>query len=259
MIYFNNEFTVDESITNNKGFNYGIGCFETLMGIGRNVIFLEEHLKRLKNSMEYLQITREYDWYGIIGELIRFENISANDEYSLKILVTDKDVMVVLKKIKLREEPLGIKVKIIKELYQNEFGFIKSTNYAANIIAMQNIRKEGFYEGIFKNRCNIITEGTISNLFFTKKGKLYTPALSLNILPGIVREKVIEISKKIGVTVEEGEYREEDILESDSVFITNSLMKNGILWVSEIEGIKKAKGKIEELIEVEYGKLLNIS
>ena len=256
MIYFNNEFTVDESIANNMGFNYGIGCFETLMGIGRKVIFLEEHLKRLKNSKEYLGIAREYNWYGIIGELIRFENISETDEYSLKILVTDKDIMIVLKRIKLRVEPLGIKVKIIREFYQNEFGFIKSTNYAVNIMAKQNIKKDGFYEGIFKNRCNVVTEGTISNLFFTKKDKLYTPALRLNILPGIVRQKVIEIANKRGVKVEEGEYNEEEILGADSIFITNSLMKNGILWVSEIEGIKNAKGKIEELIEVEYGKII---
>jgi 4-amino-4-deoxychorismate lyase len=123
-------------------------------------------------------------------------------------------------------------------------------------MALQNIKKDGFYEGIFKNRCNVVTEGTISNLFFTKKDKLYTPALRLNILPGIVRQKVIEIANKRGVKVEEGEYNEEEILGADSIFITNSLMKNGILWVSEIEGIKKAKGKIEELIEVEYGKII---
>ena len=187
MIYFNNEFTIDHSICTDRGFNYGIGCFETIMGVGHKVVFLEEHLKRLKNSMEYLGIYREIDWYGIIGELIRFENITENEEFSVKIVVNDKQCMIVLKKIKLRDEPEGVRVKIIKDMFQNEFGFIKSTSYAQNILAMEKIRKDGYYEGIFKNRMGSITEGTISNVFFTKDDKLFTPSKNLNILNGIVK------------------------------------------------------------------------
>ena len=135
-------------------------------------------------------------------------------------------------------------------------GFIKSTNYAANIIAMEKLRKEGYYEGIFKNRCGIVTEGTISNLFFIKNSIIYTPSLSLNILPGIVRTKIFEIAEKESIEVIEGEFDEELILNSDSIFISNSLMKKGILWANEIEGLKKEKHKILEIIENEYEKMI---
>ena len=226
------------------------------MGVRRKVVFLEEHLKRLKNSMEYLGIYREIDWYGIIGELMRFENITENEEFSVKIVVNDRQCMVVLKKIKLRDEPEGIRVKIIKDMFQNEFGFIKSTSYAQNILAMEKIRKDGYYEGIFKNRMGSITEGTISNVFFTKDDKLFTPSKNLNILNGIVREKIIKIALEEEIEVIQGEYNEEELINADSIFITNSLMKRGILWVNEIEGIKKHKSNIEKIVEEKYIKII---
>lgn len=257
MIYFNGEFTEDESICSDRGFNYGIGCFETIMGTGRKLVFFEEHLTRLKNSMKYLGIKQECDWHSIIEELIRFNNINEIDEYSVKIVTTDKKVMISLKKIQFRDEPSGIKLKVIRDMYQNEMGFIKSTNYAANVISMEKLRKEGYYEGIFKNRCGIVTEGTISNLFFIKNSIIHTPSLSLNILPGIVRTKIFEIAEKESIEVIEGEFDEELILNSDSIFISNSLMKKGILWANEIEGLKKEKNKILEIIEQKYIEMID--
>ena len=112
------------------------------------------------------------------------------------------------------------------------------------------------FEGVFTNRQGIITEGTMSNLFFIKNGILYTPSLDLNILPGVTRGIIIKISNSLGIKVQEGHFYKKDLLESDSMFFTNSLMKIGLLWTSEFENIKKNKTKEIHKLEKEYYKLI---
>ena len=148
------------------------------------------------------------------------------------------------------------KLKAIDNFYQNEFGFIKSFNFTVNLLARQNLIKEGYYEGIFKNRLGKMTEGTISNLFFVKDGVVKTPSLSLNILPGIVREEIIEILKKNKMKIEEGEYSIEELKNADEIFITNSLCKKGVVWINEFSGYFYKKGFIASYIEKEYLKLV---
>ncbi|MGN1356175.1 MAG: aminotransferase class IV [Succinivibrionaceae bacterium] len=69
-----------------------------------------------------------------------------------------------------------------------------------------------------------ITEGCITNIFWENRGVIYTPELSLNILPGIMRSKVVESYRKQGIPVREGKYLLEDLLYAERIFVTNSLM-----------------------------------
>jgi len=254
MIYLNGEITKEEMKSN--GFFYGYGCFETIMGLKKKPTFFDEHINRLQKSLKYLDIYREIDYKKIVTELIKKEDLKLEDEFYIKIAVTDTEVYIKLEKIKLREENNGIIIGKIEKYYQNELGCIKSMNFMNNILARKEIAKKGFYEGIFINRNEIITEGTISNIFWIKGNKIITPSLDLNILPGITRDKIIEIAKKGNIEVVEGKYKYKEILNSDAVFITNSLMKKGILWVKKIDGIEKSKNKVVSLIEKEYLKIL---
>jgi 4-amino-4-deoxychorismate lyase len=107
------------------------------------------------------------------------------------------------------------------------------------------------------NRLGQVTEGTISNLFFIKGSKLKTPHLELNILPGITRNKIINIAKELKIEVQEGFFSEEDVVEADSVFFTNSLIKKGLMWVCELEGRELKKNEIVHNIENKYFKIHN--
>ena len=89
-----------------------------------------------------------------------------------------------------------------------------------------------------------------------KDNIIYTPNLELNILSGITRTKIIELCKKNNFEVQEGFYTREMLLESEAIFFTNSLMKKGLLWVSEFENLKKNKTSQIHKIEKEYLKML---
>jgi branched-chain amino acid aminotransferase len=54
-------------------------------------------------------------------------------------------------------------------------------------------------------------------MFFEKEGKLFTPATG-NILPGITRATVLELSAELEIPVEQGQYTPEQLKKADTAF-----------------------------------------
>ncbi len=78
-----------------------------------------------------------------------------------------------------------------------------AANYANSILARLEAQNDGYHEAILLNSSGMVTEGTGENIFFVSNGVILTPPLSAGILPGITRESVIELGRKMGFTVEE--------------------------------------------------------
>ena len=51
-----------------------------------------------------------------------------------------------------------------------------------------------------------ISEGAVSNIFFIKNGIIFTPKIKCGLLPGIVRDFIIQNSLSIGFKMQEGEF-----------------------------------------------------
>lgn len=252
-MYYLNEKMYNESPVG-EDFFYGLSLFETIMGYKKRLIFLDEHLKRLENSMKFLGIDKKIEKDYLYSFINNERNL--NDEFMLKIQVSSEKIFVKIENFSHRYFENGIKLVNIEKYYQNEIGFLKSGNYLLNILARKEVLEKNGFEGVFKNRNNIITEGTISNIFFIKDNIVFTPSLDLNILDGIIRKKIIEILQKNSIKVQEGHYTTKNLLEADSIFVSNSLMKLGCLWVSEYENTKYKKSEIIHLVEKEYFKLV---
>lgn len=234
-----------------KDFFYAYSLFETMYGIEGKVVFLEEHLERLYSSAKKIELFIGFD---IKEELKKFiEKFPKKKEFMVKIQISEDELYMKISDFQGREEEKGVSAEFIEGFYQNELGYLKSANYLGNYLARKNLKS---YEGIFLNRCGCITEGTISNVFFTKDNVVYTPSLDLNILTGITRNKIIEICKKNSFEVQEGHYSPKDLIEAESIFFTNSLMKKGLLWVSKLGDIEKNKTVQIHKIEKDYLKML---
>lgn len=249
MYYLNGVISSEELL--NEDFFYGYSLFETMYGIDGKVLFLNEHINRMLESAKLIGINIKNDIDKDINNFI--EKFGKMEEFMFKIQVSNNNFYMKILKFSGREADEGITASFVKKYYQNEMGFVKSANYLGNILAKKELES---FEGVFTNRQGIITEGTMSNLFFIKNEILYTPSLDLNILPGVTRGIIIKISNSLGIKVQEGHFYKKDLLESDSMFFTNSLMKIGLLWVSEFENIKKNKTKEIHKLEKEYYKLI---
>ena len=101
--------------------------------------------------------------------------------------------------------------------------------------ANKKIQEENLFEVILVNHNNIISEGSRSNVFFVKGDKIFTPK-SNNVLSGITRQKVIDISKHLKIDIVEKDIYISDLLLFDSAFLTStSMIVLPIYSIDEVE------------------------
>ncbi len=96
-------------------------------------------------------------------------------------------------------------------------GFAKTGgNYAASLIAQVKAHDDGYSQVLWLDGVErkYIEEVGAMNIFFKIDGKIITPALNGSILPGITRNSVIELCKRMGYTVEERKVSVDELVEA---------------------------------------------
>ena len=104
-------------------------------------------------------------------------------------------------------------------------GFKAIGNYAASLLPQKLAKKAGFDEVIYLNAANenFVEEVGSANLFILKDQTLVTPALTGSILPGVTRDSVIQIAKKIlKLEIQEREVSVDEVLDADEVFCSGT-------------------------------------
>ena len=79
---------------------------------------------------------------------------------------------------------------------------------------------KGYYEVLFVNEKGEVTEGSYTNIFLQKDGKLITPPVSCGLLPGVLRNHLLE---KYPELVREASFTSKDMEEADAVYVGNSV------------------------------------
>jgi len=110
---------------------------------------------------------------------------------------------------------------------------IKHLNRLEQILASREWQDTEYAEGLMLDQQGNIVEGTRTNLFMIKDGKLTTPDLSQCGVAGIMRANILELACRLGLQNEITTINSEQLLQSDEVFVTNSLI--GLWPVNRIE------------------------
>ena len=230
------------------GFYFAQGVFETIL-IKKEAIFLEEHINRINNSIDIMGLGEHID-IKFIKNFIKEEKLK---NIVLKIVVTEKNIVFSTREIKYSKEDyengFNLKLSYVLRNPTSRMTYIKSLSYNENLYEYNKANKEGFNEVIFLNIYDNIAEGATSNIFIIKDKKIYTPKISDGILPGVVRNWVIENFK-----VCEKHLNKKDLYSADEVFITNSVL--GIMKVVQFEE-KKYNTNVVEKIRSEYEQFIN--
>ncbi|MBI5903049.1 MAG: aminotransferase class IV [Deltaproteobacteria bacterium] len=231
-----------------RGFNYGDGLFETMKARGAEVLFLKEHLNRLKEGAGAIGIPlktlKGLDAdirRGALHELLRKNGIGNALSY-IKIIVTGGDApapgalarpttVIVCRPIDeknvLRRQKRGVKAVVVKDL-RPAIPWVKSLNYLPNILARAEAERKGAYEAIFTGADSSLLEGASTNLFLVEGGRVKTPPARRRgavggVLPGIMRGKVMELALREGIRVIESPLYVEDLAKAEEAFLTNSI------------------------------------
>ncbi|HFC36279.1 MAG TPA: hypothetical protein ENJ49_01235 [Candidatus Moranbacteria bacterium] len=256
--YFNGKVVLEKDVRidfNDLGFVRGYGVFEAIKTVNRKPFLLKEHFERLQKSAIELNLKLDMGWREFsetINDLLWKNQIEKDvaikvvltggvSSNGLKMdgvptfLITLKDLSVVTPAEELYQTGVGI---ILTE-FQRYLPEIKTLNYITAIQNQKRKETENALEIVYHWE-GFLLEGATGNIFIVKNNRVITP--KEDILPGTVRNFVIELLRENGTTVEMRKVKLSELFEADEVFLTGTF-KN-ILPVTEIEGEKAAGGRV---------------
>jgi len=102
---------------------------------------------------------------------------------------------------------------------------LKSASYLANLLARREARDAGSDEALLLNERGRLCEGSSSNVFLVRAGRLYTPDDASGCLAGITRAAVMEIAADQGIPAAQREIELGELFQADEAFITNSVLE----------------------------------
>jgi branched-chain amino acid aminotransferase len=219
----------------------GIRCYETPRG--PSVFRLSDHLRRLENSAKALYMELPYPVDEI--RAATHELIAANGIPScyvrpiafygygeLGVATTGNPVELAILSFPwgayLGEEGQrrGITAKISswERVGPNVIPHVaKATGiYLNSMLATTEARRAGYDEAIMLTRDGYVADGPGENVFVVKDARLYTPPLSMSILPGITRDSIMQIAGVLGYRVEEALLIRTDLYLADELFMVGT-------------------------------------
>jgi branched-chain amino acid aminotransferase len=125
-----------------------------------------------------------------------------------------------------------------------------AANYMNSQLIKMEAIKAGYVEGIALDTEGYLSEGSGENLFLVKGGRLLTPPLVSSVLPGITRDTVVQLAKRLGIPVEEARLPREMLYIADEVFLTGTAAEiTPVRSVDKIVIGKGARGPVTEALQ----------
>lgn len=116
-----------------------------------------------------------------------------------------------------------------------------AANYMNSQLIKMEAIKEGYDEGIALDAEGHISEGSGENLFLVKDGTLVTPPMVSSVLPGITRDSVVQLARRLGIPVVEERVPREALYICDELFFTGTAAE--ITPIRSVDKITVGKGK----------------
>jgi branched-chain amino acid aminotransferase len=259
-VYLNGNVVVEEEAAvsiRDRGFLYGDAIFETLRSYDGRPFMLNEHLERLTASADALGFSTKHtlrtqeELRGAVTGLL--ESNKLRDAYiritlsrgagGLGLVPTPAETpcpTLVIETRPLRPYPensykQGVRLIIsdYKRSTTNPAMRHKTANFLPAILARREAVKKGAQDALFLNTDGNVCEGTVWNFFMVEAGRVITPPVTANLLPGITRGIVLRLCGDAGIAASEEVFGAERISGADEAFITNSLME--IMPVASID------------------------
>ncbi|MGV3592270.1 MAG: aminodeoxychorismate lyase [Gammaproteobacteria bacterium] len=221
---------------NDRALAYGDGLFETIRYCNGRLLFEDLHLQRLVKGCTRLQL--QLDTSALERDIERALQMSAQPDGILKIIVSrgsggrgyrpprqDSTRMLTLHPLPEHAVPpeQGISAYLCRQRLAvgEALAGIKHLNRLEQVLGAAEWPEGDVTEGLMLDVDGYVIEGTRSNLFFVRNGRLHTPDLSRCGIDGIMRQVLLQ---RYGADAETGFYTLADLHMADEVFVSNSVI-----------------------------------
>lgn len=241
------------------GLQYGTGCFEGIRGYWvpeeRELFLMQlrEHYERLAVSAKILLMKLPHtteELTAITAELCSRNRFECDVYVRPCIFSGTEDVGVRLHNI---EQTFAI-IPVPFTRYLDVSGGLKAGTsswrraddsaapprakitglYVNSALAKSEAAANGFDEAVMLSHDGHVSEGSAENIFMVKRGILYTPDPSQNVLEGCTRRSIMEIARdELHLTIVERSIDRSELYGADEIFLTGTA--SGVVHVKSLD------------------------
>lgn len=249
-----------------RSFQYGDGCFTTMLTRHGVIEHWPMHIERMNACLEVLQIAKP-DWTlvhqwllsvaqpapkaGLKLHISRGEGgrgYSPTQVTSPNVTISDFNYPAHYEQWRCKGVALGV---CDARLGHNPLlAGHKHNNRLEQVMLKAEMEQRGFEDGLALDLDGRVIETTMANLFWVNDQTLYTPDLSRCGVAGVMRRVVLKVAEQQGIPVNVGDYQLSEVMNADEMFIVNSLL--GVAPIRQVEqndfDIGTITTRIQELI-----------
>ncbi|MBC5991734.1 aminotransferase class IV [Pontibacter cellulosilyticus] len=251
-LLFNHRLLREEELKlslSNRAFQYNDGFFETVMVVNGQLRFWQDHVARISEAAESLQLDLPSYFYQPEFEQALLQLAAKNQATSygrLKLKVwragaglytpeiTSADwLATVVEASPASAESISIGIcQSIKTVY-SPLSHFKGPN--APIYTLAGIEKKttNFDDMLLLSTQGMVSELISSNLFWVMDNKLFTPALDTGCVNGIARRNILRWCRQNNVKVHDAYFTPQRLLDAHAVFAANV---TGMRSIKQLQG-----------------------
>ncbi len=203
----------------------GFDLLETLL-LNGEFLYAKEHILRMQSSADYFGYPFSAEKLeGLMGQIQK--ELDGENKFKVRILLGSTgelqwDYAVIESDVQTSEALLFSDSPVDEK---NTLLFHKTTHRPWFKGAVEEIRANRCFDVVYVNSKGEITEGARSNIFINTNGNMYTPPVSCGLLPGVLRNDLLQKGR-----CKEKILYKDDILGADTVYCGNSV--RGLVKVS---------------------------
>ncbi|HTU82894.1 MAG TPA: branched-chain amino acid transaminase [Candidatus Acidoferrales bacterium] len=241
------------------GLQYGTGCFEGIRGYwvpeeeDLMLVLLRDHYERLATSAKILTMKLEYgtdELIEITTQLCRRNRFEQNVYVRPFVYKAAEDVGVRLHNVPdafaIVPVPFSPYLDTSKGLHVCVSSWRRADDtmapprakitglYVNSALAKTEAIQNGYDEAILLSHDGHVAEGSAENIFLVRRGVLYTPDPSQNVLEGCTRRAIMDVAREeFGVETVERSIDRGELYCAEEVFFTGTAA--GVAYVASID------------------------
>jgi branched-chain amino acid aminotransferase len=183
----------------------GESVYEVIRIVNGIPVFFNDHIARLESGVRFRQKDMLGDLNVLISDFSLLLKSDNKQNINIKLVFNysggkNSRIVYFIEPLYPSDEQYANGVKGILYFAERKNPESKLINHRLRSDIYHRLILENAYEALLVNRCNRITEGSRSNIFFIRDNTLFT-APSQNVLSGITRMHLIEICAENDIRV----------------------------------------------------------
>jgi len=272
-VYLNGRIVPAEVATvsvSDAGLLHGASVFTTMLARNGVVFRLDRHLSRLLETVRLLDLRTDATAESLTDATYALLEANGLKAARLRITLTpgsihDGEPTTLITAVPLPEYPAEWYEKgiaVVVSSFKQSGGDVtygrKTGCYLPRVLAMREAAAKGAVEALWFTTDNRLAEGCFTNVFLVLDGVVLTPPRDTPVLPGVVRQAVLELCGRLGIACgDDRPLTVKEMLAAEEVFVTASCI--GIRPVRRIEGhvvAARTPGEVTRKIMSAYQELL---